>query len=149
MQFFISNNYYIHLNRYFEKCVNNDFQYVLEDSCFNKSITQQLYTHLVEWNGLKHPEFVSLDVETEEVHRELVERQEDGVQWETLHRHLVLQPTTTFIAILLLQPFKTFVMDSQICIQVEVSKTFILLKHISFTDDPPDRFTQFFTFLTL
>ena len=36
MYFFISNNYYIYLKRYFEIFVTSDFKYILEDSCFNK-----------------------------------------------------------------------------------------------------------------
>jgi len=34
MYFFISNNCYIYLNRYFEIFVTYDFKYILEDSCF-------------------------------------------------------------------------------------------------------------------
>jgi len=45
---------------------------------------------------------------------------------------------------------KTFVIHSRICsIKGGSFKNFILLKHILFTDDLLDRFSQFFSFLIL
>ena len=51
--FLISNNYYIYLERYFENIVTNDFQYILEDSCFKASYRslQLIYILLKVENG--------------------------------------------------------------------------------------------------